>query len=266
MYKKRTRKKRKNNYLVFVVIVFCLILSSIFIKTNISFSKGIIRDGLLFIDNIFKLPFSDNKINNEVNELRKDNEQLSLYKLENIELKKEIEELKEVLNINNMLSDKSLINSSVINRDLDYWFDSLTIDKGLNSGVFNNMAVVNNGVLIGITNNVSNFNSDVFLLSNNKFPISISVKIIFDDYELFGILNRYQDGFYEITGISDNVDIKEGSLVVTSGLGNIFPSGLEIGHVHFITRDNFDLSKTVYVKPSFDFNNIKYVTVVKRDF
>ena len=66
-------------------------------------------------------------------------------------------------------------------------------------------------------------------------------------------------------GIVDNIDIPKDSLVVTTGYGNIFPSGIMVGYVDSVVTDNFDLSKIVRVKPQVDFNNISYVTIVKRD-
>ena len=47
-------------------------------------------------------------------------------------------------------------------------------------------------------------------------------------------------------------------------MGTIFPSGLIVGKVKEVTTDNFDLSKVVEVKSSVDFNDIDYVTVLKR--
>ena len=139
------------------------------------------------------------------------------------------------------------------------------IDKGKSDGIDNNMAVVSGGYLIGITSNVSHYNSNVLLLTNKKFPVNISVKIKLDGRSVYGILNKYSDGYYEVMGIVENVDIPKGSKVVTTGLGNIFPSGLLIGYVDSIETDNFDLSKVVRVKVDIDFNGISYATIVKRD-
>lgn len=271
MYKRKKKVGFKNKIIISVVIVLCLILSSVFINRNFNLPDGFIKDGILFVDRVVSKPLRifDNDNYDELvleNEnLRKKVEKLNIYEVENIELKEEIGELKGVLNINKLLSDKEYINASVINRNLDYWTNSLVIDKGSNDGVSDNMAVISNGSLIGVTNNVSNFNSNVSLLCNNKFPMNISVKIVFDDNELFGILNNYKDGFYEIIGIVENVDIPADSVVMTTGLGNIFPSGIMIGNVSSVVTDNFDLSKIVKVKPSADFDDIAYVTVVKRE-
>ena len=58
-----------------------------------------------------------------------------------------------------------------------------------------------------------------------------------------------------------NVSV-ESELGHVTGLGDIFPSGILIGNVDSITKDNFDLSKTVLVSSSVNFDNINYVTVL----
>lgn len=266
MYKRKKRVKFK--------VVFCslvclgLVLSSILINRNFNLPNGFIKDGVLFIDSFVTKPFLvPDKYNEKVEEnenLKLQLEELQFYKNQVSELESELNKLKDVLEINELLSDYFVVNASVVNRNLDYWYESLIIDKGSNDGITNNMAVVSNGSLVGITNNVSNFSSRVSLFSNKKFPCKVSVKIVFDDNELYGILNDYNNGMYELIGVVENISIPEGSLVVTTGLGNNFPSGLVIGYVSSVIMDNFDLSKIVKVKPSVSFDNINYVSVVGR--
>ena len=57
--------------------------------------------------------------------------------------------------------------------------------------------------------------------------------------------------------------VKKGDTIVTSGLGGMFPGGIYVGIVEDIKSDKYDLSKTLYIKTSQDFNNIHYVTVLK---
>ena len=86
-----------------------------------------------------------------------------------------------------------------------------------------------------------------------------------DDY-VYGLISMYDSNSntYTVEGISENVDISKGADVVTTGMGTVFPSGLMIGKVKDVTTDNFDLSKVVEVEASVDFDDLDYVTVLKR--
>ena len=82
-----------------------------------------------------------------------------------------------------------------------------------------------------------------------------------------GLINgyNYDDGLLSVEGISNTETVAIGDLVYTSGLGGVFPSGILIGKVENITTDVYDLSKLIKVKPSAKFNDINYVTVLKRN-
>ena len=62
-------------------------------------------------------------------------------------------------------------------RNIDYWYDEITIDKGSKSGITKGMAVVNNSGLLGQITSVSNYYSTVKLLANENMSDKISVKI-----------------------------------------------------------------------------------------
>ena len=68
----------------------------------------------------------------------------------------------------------------------------------------------------------------------------------------------------DLEGISNTKDVNIGDRVYTSGLGGIFPSGILIGTVSEITTDSYDLAKVIKVKPSADFSDINYVSILKR--
>ena len=258
MYKKN---KFKGRIVVFTLIFVSLALSSFFINKNFNLSDFFLKDIMLSINEFFRKPFNSFCVSSEYSF---DDDRIKYYESENAELVSEISKLKETLKLKKLLSDKELINATVFSRGFDYWNEKLIIDKGSDDGISDNMAVVSNGGLVGITDDVSHSNSSVLLLSNSKFPFNISVKVRIEDKEYFGILNNYNDGIFEVMGVVQNVDIPSGSNVYTTGLGNIFPSGILVGSVLSVTTDNFDLSKIVKVKSSIDFNDISYVAVVKR--
>ena len=117
------------------VIVLCLCLSSIFINRNYNLPDFFLKDGILFVDRFLTRPFesySDEEYNRLITEnenLKKKLDNIKNYESLNEELVNEITKLKEVLDINNSLSDRTYINGSVISRGIDYWNDSLIVDS-----------------------------------------------------------------------------------------------------------------------------------------
>ena len=67
-----------------------------------------------------------------------------------------------------------------------------------------------------------------------------------------------------ITGISDNSEIPKNSPVTTTGLDNLFPSGILIGYTDQEEKDNFDLARTIYVAPVHSMDDINYISILKR--
>ena len=85
-----------------------------------------------------------------------------------------------------------------------------------------------------------------------------------EEDDVFGVLSEYKNNKFIIRGISYNKEIKKDSIVITSGLDNNFPSGLLIGKVSSVEKDNFDLEQIVSVDSVSKFDNINYVAVLKR--
>jgi rod shape-determining protein MreC len=64
--------------------------------------------------------------------------------------------------------------------------------------------------------------------------------------------------------VSKEIDVKIGEEVVTSGMDNIYPKGLLIGHVTGITKEGGELFQVIEVTPSQDLNVVEEVTVFKK--
>ena len=202
------------------------------------------------------------------NQILKSNvEKMEATEAENIELKQEIERLKGELNIDHVLTDYDYLNATVISRNSFYWYNMLTIDKGSHNGIKEGMVVINSTGLIGKITNVSTFSSDVKLITTNDTNNKISVTVTNGDTKLTGIINGYdyKKGLLTVEGISNTATVNNGDYVYTSGLGGVFPSGILIGKVEGITTDVYDLSKIINVKPSAKFDDINFVTVLKRN-
>jgi len=181
------------------------------------------------------------------------------------ELKDEIKELKEITGIKTVLADYQQINSTVIERNRNYWFNSITIDKGSDDGVSLNMAVVDKNGLIGKVSHVSKNMSEVKLITTTDVNNKTSVVINSDDEKVYGIIEQYNDGYLEVTLTTKNISIEKDLTVSTTGMGGIYPSGILIGKTIGIKKTKYDVGLIVLVKPIGDFQNLKYVSVLKRN-
>ena len=152
---------------------------------------------------------------------------------EKMELEKEIKDMKELLKLEVTLEEKTHLNGTVINRNIGYWYQNITVNKGKKNGVEDNMAVISPYGLIGRTTKTSNFNTTVELLTSENFNSKVSIKIEQNGDFVYGLLSGYDADkkVFIVEGIADNVEIEPGAIVTTTGLGSIYPSGILVGKV-----------------------------------
>lgn len=233
--------------IIFIIVFIILInISSIFITSDrkLNFIEKTIKDLSLVthLKKNIKITYSDNFKDSEIKELQK-----------------EITDLKETLKLNALLSEYDYVNATVISSN-----DYLIVDKGSKNGVKRGSAVINSNGLIGKVVNTSNFTSTIKLLNSNDIKNKISVKIIDGDNFYYGLFIGYEKGVYKIEGVSEVNKVNIGNLVTTTGLTEYFPSGLLIGSVKRIVKDEYDLSAIIEVEPSVNFNNMEIVTILDR--
>ena len=277
--KKKGIPKKYVLLIVIVLIIVLFVIFSVSLKKERELNKveSFFKDTLIYVEKIVVYPFDyvKNKISdyNELKNVKKDNDILETsmdrilsIETENIELRRQLEALKEELNIDYSLTDYEYLNASVISRNVGYWYNKITIDKGSYNGVEKDMVVITSKGLIGRVINTTTFTSDVKLITTSDTNNKISVHISNGDTNLYGLINgyNYNDNVLELEGISNTKDVNIGDRVYTSGLGGIFPSGILIGTVSEITTDSYDLAKVIKVKPSADFSDINYVSILKR--
>lgn len=268
---------KKNIILSLITVFLLLFLLVVFVndKRNLTVIESISKDTLISVNKIVNIPF--NFITEKINEIKIKNNIYKKYdklkdKLDKYELleqkynatSKELNDLKNNLNIKDSLIDYEIIDAYVINRNVGYWYETLTINKGKNDLIEEGMAVVNSKGLIGKITKTTYTTSTVKLLTGINNNNRISVKIKINDEYLYGILSNYEDGYLIIEGISDTREIPVNSIVTTTGLDNKFASGIEIGRVVKTVTDNFEVARRVYIKPNVNFDDINYVMVLKR--
>lgn len=275
------KKVDKKYFILIGAIVIAILLGLIaYIVTTerkLNPVEKAIKDSVLLVEKIAYQPikFVKDKINDyqekknlyeKYKKLKKKVAETDLIQAEKKELEHQLESMKETLKLNQTLVETEYLNATVINRNLGYWYNTITIDKGSHSGVEKDMPVIVADGVIGRVTKVSNFNSTVKLLTSEDINNKISVKIEVNGKYVYGLLSGYQreENIFTIDGIAENIEIPAGSVVTTTGMGDNFPSGIMVGKVKKVTTDNFDLAKTVQITSSVDFDDLSFVTILKR--
>lgn len=274
----------KNIIIALITIILVVTIVSVTVaqrtnkgKTNLA--QSTLNDSVGFVDKLVSFP--SKAISNGVSsigrllETYEENQQLKAkiddygeLKLQNDDYKKEIEDLKQELQLNNTLSNYEKVAANVITRSPDTWQDLLIVDKGSADGIQVNMAVMSQAGIIGRVIEVNAKSSKVELLTSmnqsaNHFPVRISSS----NGDAYGLIKTYNEKEQALiaTQLTGDTDIKEGDVVQTSGLGGNSPANLPIGTVQKVKPDSFGLDREVYVKPYAKMDgSIKFVTIVKR--
>ena len=268
-------KYKKSKLFVSLLSGFVVLISLIGI-TYSSFLISGVANSVSLVDNIVSRPFQAlQSMTSSINDLvgaYKENQSLKseLYTMgemnnELSSLKEENSQLRQQLDLNGTYLSDFKKSANVINRTPLAWLDSLTIGIGSSASVKNDMLVVANGGLIGYINQVNKNSSVVNLLTNEKNASEITVKIQLDAGDVFGVLEGYstKQSAFIIRQLNNNsLDIKEGTLVSTSGFGDYPVANIPVGTVQSVSEEDGNLSREVYVKPAADFSSIQVVTVV----
>ena len=230
-------------YLVLVLMISAVLYFSLYGGVNISFSG--LKDFLYS-------PFKDTNNKKDI-----------IGQNYNYELIDENKELKNITDVDKTLTDFIKINATVIERNHSYWLKSMTINKGKKDGIEVGNAVVTSEGLVGKIDKVSNTTSVVKLITSTDDTNKISVKIKNGDTYIYKIL-EHEDSSLVINGIDNSFD-DENEMILTSGLSDFLPSGIVIGKIDSIKKDDYGVSKKIVVRSLVDFNNIRFVTVLKRE-
>lgn len=273
------RNKRLFILLIGIIILVVLIGFSLndrekltppeqFVKDSVGWVQSLIHKPAKYMTNIFT---NINELKNTYNENKVLRKKLSEYKslLYDIQqLKEDNEELRKTLDKTESIRDFNPIQATVMSRSPERWSEQLTLNKGSQAGIEDNMAVITADGMIGKIHTTSTFTSTVQLLTGfdqfNRISAMIGRE---DEKDIFGVIEEFDKEshslLFKIIESSER-DIEKGELVVSSGMGGLFPSGLVIGTVKDVVPDQYGLTQTALVKPAADMYKINHVIVVDR--
>ena len=241
----------KGKYIIILVFSFILFYLSIIYSSKILYPYYLLKEILYYP--VKAMNSKDIKLTNEFNETIINN------------LNEEINELKKLNNISLSISEFNIINATIIERNREYWFNSLTINKGRTDGIKEDMAVIDANGLVGRIYKVSNNISFVKLITTNDINNKISAVIKANEENIYGIINGYdsKNNLLNLI-ITDNISIPKDSIVETTGMGGVFPRGILIGKVFDIIKKEDNITTIVRVIPSSNIKGERYVSILQR--
>jgi rod shape-determining protein MreC len=159
--------------------------------------------------------------------------------------------------------------AEVVTVNSDPYNNTISINLGEKDGIKENMAVMTVNGLIGRVSKVFGFYSNVQLLTDindtdsNSKAIAVTVKG--KESQSFGMVESFDSktGYLTMSKVDQADPMQIGDIVLTSGLGQVFPSGIEVGKIVSIGPGEFGITHKVSVEPLASFRHIREVFVVE---
>ena len=196
---------------------------------------------------------------------------------ENKNLKKKIDDLKaqlilyqegylEAERLRNLLALKDdynfkFVTACVIGREQVALSKTVVINKGTAHGLNAGMPVLAGSGLVGRVIDVSWHAAKILLLIDE----SSNIDAIVQRNRTQGIIRGAGSQGYVLKYISKTQDVEEGDVIISSGIGGVFPKGMMIGQVSRIDKQEAGLFLKINVVPSIDFSKLEEVLVLIPD-
>lgn len=196
-------------------------------------------------------------------ELRSENEQLQAENAKLSEADQTASRLESLLELKSTYNLQSTA-ARIVSGSTDSWSSTVTIDKGTSSGLAAGMPVTNSGGVIGQISECGVSSSVVRLVTDENSSVSAMVQ----SSRAQGMLTGSADGTLRLTLVRTDQTVAVGDLIVTSGLGGVYPKGLPLGKVTNVQKATGALYYDITVKAfttTEDYEEVLIITSLTED-
>lgn len=148
--------------------------------------------------------------------------------------------------------------AAVIGRDTSPFLQYIIIDHGSDDGVRYGMPVVTQQGLVGRISAVTASAARVQLVSDVDSTINVTLQSQNEDAIIEGSIT----GDVTLEMVDQSVNVIDGEILLTSGLGGNYPSDIIVGQVYDIRKTENELFQSAYVQPVVDFSSLRAVLVI----
>jgi rod shape-determining protein MreC len=155
--------------------------------------------------------------------------------------------------------DVPMLPAQLVGLDASTWFRSVLLDRGRNHGVHSGMPLISDEGLVGLVTATSRNAAKGMLLIDRQSAVGAVVQ----RSRARGMVRGSGDELiFEFVG--RDADVAGGDVLITSGLGGVFPTGLRVGAIIEVEAAESQLLREAVVKPAVDFGRLEQVFVMLR--
>ena len=149
-------------------------------------------------------------------------------------------------------------------RSTSNWNSTLTLNRGTAAGLeAGDCVITETGVLVGILSEVGVNWSTVSTIINTDIELGGMVSRTYSAGILQGDFTLMNEGKLKLNYLPDSAQLISGDEVLTSGKGDVYPSGLVIGHVEGVFTDPSGITRYAVVQPDCSLEDLIEVFIIK---
>lgn len=172
--------------------------------------------------------------------------------------------LRQLLNLRPQERGFDLESATIVERDSSNWTDSMTLNQGTDHGVaLRDCVITAEGFLVGVVSEVGKNWCTILLITDTDTEMGALVYRTDAIGVAEGDFTLMSERQLKLSFLSADTQLINGDLIVTSGLGGYYPSGLVIGSVAEVKPDDSGATQYAVLQPSAEFDILTEVFIIK---
>ena len=217
-----------------------------------------------WVEGVYGYVFHYGEMEQELDDLRAQLGELEEQVRQGEEARRENEQLRELLGLQARRRDFTFEDARITGRSTSNWESTLTLGKGTSHGVgAGDCVVTETGVLVGVVTEAGANWSTVSTIINTDTQMGGIVSRTYSAGVLEGDFSLMNQGKLKLNYLPEGAQLVSGDEVLTSGRGEVFPSGLVVGRVEGVFTDPSGQTRYAVVEPAVDLDVLIKVFVIK---
>ena len=215
-------------------------------------------------EGVYGYVFHYGEMDRELKDLRAQVRELEEKERQWEEAIRENEQLRQLLDLQARRRDLTFETAKVTARSTSNWESTLTLSKGSGDGIeAGDCVITETGVLVGVVAETGLNWSTVSTVINTDTEMGGIVNRTFSAGVLEGDFALMNQGKLKLNYLPEGAQLVSGDEVLTSGRGDMFPSGLPVGQVEGVFTDPSGQTRYAVIVPAVKLDSLIEVFVIK---